>query len=656
MSLLATEQNLLDGLNDSQRNAVRETQGRVLVLAGAGAGKTKVLTTRAVYLMAQRVDPWHILAITFTNKAAKEIKARVHAMNSQGFKCWIGTFHSVCSRILNTHAHLLGNDKFTHMSESDIKSTIKQAAVQLGLEVDKNMIYNLGSQISLWKSDMITPGEAQSMTHGNKDKSSAANVFERYEALKERNLYYDYDDLLLKTVHLFRTNPELLGRYQNTFRYIMIDEFQDTNKVQFEIIEMLGGKHKNIFLVGDPDQSIYSFRSAKIENILKYQQLHPDTKLITLKENYRSTQNIVDASNALVHHNKMRLDREAFSVGKKGDSIHVFRFNDAGREADFIARLIVNIRKTERRDWSDFAILYRMNNHSKHLELAFRDENIPYKIVGSISFYDRKEIKDLISYLRACHNSYDDIAVKNIINVPKRAIGETTVKKIEQFAQERNIPFFTALQNIDEVAAASKINKGTVTKIKEFVSIIESVSKVTETGEFAAANLMKVLLSKTGFMGQFDPEKEEDEARIENVTHLRDYAQHWDMKEDKELNTLGQFLSEISLDGDREDVDGDDFVTLTSTHSAKGLEWKQVFVAGLEDNVFPHFRSKSKASDLEEERRLFYVAMTRAAERLFLTYSAYKFEYGSQKPIKQNPSPYIDEIPHQYKRVMIQKA
>lgn len=654
--MLATVQHLLDGLNDEQREAVLETEGRLLVLSGAGSGKTKVLTTRIGYLLGQGVDPWKILAITFTNKAAKEMKERAYSINGLAQKCWIGTFHSVCSRILNTHVHLLGIDKFTHLDQSDQKSLIKQAATQLGLEVDKNIIYNLGSQISLWKSDMITPGEAQSMTHGNKDKSSSANVFERYEAMKADHNYFDFDDLLLKTVHLFHTNPELLGRYQNTFRYVMIDEFQDTNKVQFELIEMLGGKYKNIFLVGDPDQSIYKFRAAKIENILDYAKLYPETKLITLKKNYRSTQVIVNASNEVVRQNKMRLEREAYSVGNQGDSIHVFRFNDAGREADFIARLIVNLRKSEGRDWSDFAILYRMNNQSKHLELAFRDENIPYKIVGSISFYERKEIKNLISYMRACHNTFDDIALKNIINVPARGIGAKTVEKVEDFARSRNITFFAALQNIDEVATASKINKSTVAKIKEFYTIIDSLSKAAAIGEFSASGFMKVLLSKTGFMGQFDPEKEEDETRIENVTHLKDYAQHWDMQEDKEQNTLGQFLSEISLDGDREDVEDDDFVTLTSVHSAKGLEWSHVWVCGCEDNVFPHFRSKSNQSDLEEERRLFYVAMTRAAERLFLSYSAYKFEYGSQKPIKQNPSPFVEEVPTHYKRVMIQKA
>lgn len=350
----------------------------------------------------------------------------------------------------------------------------------------------------------------------------------------------------------------------------------------------------------------------------------------------------------------MRLEREAFSVSGVGDDIHVFRFNDASREADFVARMIVNMRKATQCDWKDFAVLYRMNFQSKHLELALRDENIPYKIVGTTSFYDRKEIKDLVSYIRASHNLTDDYALERVINVPSRKIGKTTIEKIYAFAHERRIPFFVALQNIDEVAAQSKINKSTVAKIKEFATLMQELSQLALVGEFSATKFMQTLIKKTDFMGQFDKEKEEDEARIENVTHLRDYARHWDAQE-KEINSLAQFVSEITLDGDS-DEDEEDFVTLTSVHSAKGLEWPETFVIGLEDDVFPHYRSKQKLSDLEEERRLMYVAMTRAGKRLYLTHSAFKYEYGSQKPIRQKPSPFLGEIPDDYKTVMIQTA
>ncbi|MGG1071285.1 UvrD-helicase domain-containing protein [Priestia megaterium] len=654
MLTTALENPLLQGLNDSQKRAVLETEGRNLVLAGAGSGKTKVLTTRIAYLLEQGVDPWRILAITFTNKSAKEMKERVNNIDSRAFKAWIGTFHSVCNRILSTNLHHLGLEMFTLMDDSDQKAMVKTAAVQLGIEVDKQAVFSLLGQISSWKNDAITPGEAQSQTQGKRDKADAANVYQLYEDLKAVHNYFDFDDLLLKTVNLFKSNPELLGKYQNLFRYILVDEFQDTNKVQFELIEMLSQKHGNIFLVGDADQSIYSFRSAKIENILNYQRLHPDTKVILLQENYRSTQKIVNASNSLVSHNKMRLEREAFSVGTAGDDIHVFRFNDASREADFVARLIVNIRKTSKCDWKDFAVLYRMNFQSKHLELALRDENIPYKIVGTTSFYDRKEIKDIVSYIRASHNLADDYAIEKTINVPKRAIGEATVNKVRLFAQERKIPMFVALQNIDEVAAQSKINKGTVTKIKGYVSIMQELYQAGLEEEFSAAKFLRILLKKTDFMKQFDRDKEEDEARIENVTHLRDYARHWDAQE-KDINTLAQFVSEISLDGEAEE-DEDDFVTLTSVHSAKGLEWPETFVIGLEDDVFPHYRSKGNPADMEEERRLMYVAMTRAGKRLYLTHSAFKYEYGSQKPIRQKPSPFLDEIPGDYKTVMVQTA
>lgn len=654
MLATAIENSLLQGLNSSQQQAVLATEGRNLVLAGAGSGKTKVLTTRIAYLLQQGVDPWRILAITFTNKSAKEMKERVNAIDNRAFKSWIGTFHSVCNRILSANIHHLGIEMFTLMDDSDQKSIVKTAAVQLGIEVDKAIVYSLLSQISLWKNEGISPGEAQSQNAGDKDKANIANVYQQYENLKAIHNYFDFDDLLLRTVHLFQSNPELLGKYQNLFRYILVDEFQDTNKIQFDLIEMLSAKHGNIFLVGDADQSIYSFRSAKIENILKYQEIHPDTNVIKLQENYRSTQKIVNASNSLVGNNKMRLEREAFSVGQAGDDIYQFRFNDASREADFVARLIVNIRKTDKSQWKDFAVLYRMNFQSKHLELALRDENIPYKIVGSVSFYDRKEIKDLVSYIRVCHNLADDYAIEKTINVPKRSIGETTVNKIRQFAEERKIPMFTALQNIDEVAAQHKINKSTVTKIKGYVSILEDLSKEALVENFSATRFLRTLIKRTDFMKQFDPEKEEDEARIENVTHLRDYARHWDAQE-KEINTLAQFVSEISLDGEGEE-DEDDYVTLTSVHSAKGLEWPNTFVIGLEDDVFPHYRSKSNRADMEEERRLMYVAMTRAARRLFLTHSAFKYEYGSQKPIRQKPSPFLDEIPQDYKTVMIQTA
>ncbi|MBJ8109042.1 UvrD-helicase domain-containing protein [Bacillus cereus group sp. N6] len=653
--MLATVENPLMGtLNSSQQRAVLTTEGRVLVLAGAGSGKTKVLTTRIAYLLEQGVDPWRILAITFTNKSAKEMKERVAGMDSRASKSWIGTFHSICNRILSTNIHHLGIDMFTLMDDTDQKAIMKTAAVQLGLEADKTIVYNLMSQVSTWKNAGISPGQAQAENTGDKEKLAVSHIYQRYEDLKAIHNYFDFDDLLLKTVHLFQNNPELLGRYQNTFRYILIDEFQDTNKIQFDLIEMLSQKHGNIFLVGDADQSIYSFRAAKIENILNYQKIHPETQLILLQENYRSTQKIVNASNSLVGNNKMRLEREAFSVSGVGDDIHVFRFNDASREADFVARMIVNMRKATQCDWKDFAVLYRMNFQSKHLELALRDENIPYKIVGTTSFYDRKEIKDLVSYIRASHNLTDDYALERVINVPSRKIGKTTIEKIYAFAHERRIPFFVALQNIDEVAAQSKINKSTVAKIKEFATLMQELSQLALVGEFSATKFMQTLIKKTDFMGQFDKEKEEDEARIENVTHLRDYARHWDAQE-KEINSLAQFVSEITLDGDS-DEDEDDFVTLTSVHSAKGLEWPETFVIGLEDDVFPHYRSKQKLSDLEEERRLMYVAMTRAGKRLYLTHSAFKYEYGSQKPIRQKPSPFLGEIPDDYKTVMIQTA
>jgi len=650
------QRELVKGLNDNQLAAVVDTEGRILVLAGAGSGKTAVLTRRMAYILNEGVDPWRILAITFTNKASREMKERLVQLNSDGYKTWTGTFHGICNRILNANIHHLGMEQFTLIDDSDQRAIIKQACAENGLEADKNVLFEIGSKISKWKNEGISPGEAQSSNQGNKDLLASAYIYQRYEDIKHTLSYFDYDDLILKTIHLFQNNPEVLGKYQNQFRYILCDETQDTNKIQFQLLDMLSSKHGNIFMVGDSDQSIYKFRSAKIENILNYQKLYPETKLHILTENYRSTQTIVNASNHLVENNKMRLDREAVSQGEVGDPIHVFRFNDASREADYVAQLIDIIKKRESRDWSDFAILYRMNFQSKHVELALRDLSIPYKIVGNISFYDRVEIKQIVYYLRAIHNMADDRAIEEIINVPRRGIGETTVNKIKEFAAERKIPLFTALSNMSDVAEAGiKIRKGTVTAIEDFVKLINELSQASK-GEFSGSEYLTLLLKRLEFMKQFDPEKEEDEARIENVTYLRDYAKHWDSQE-KDEHSLTQFLADLSLDNDdgREEED-ENFVTLTSIHSSKGLEWSHVFCIGLEDGIFPHHKSKAVEEDLEEERRLAYVAFTRAKDRLFATYSQYRYEYNSHRPIRQKPSQFIDEIPDDYKVTMHQTA
>lgn len=647
---------LLQGLNESQKKAVLKTEGRVLVLAGAGSGKTRVLTTRIAHLIKEGVNPWQILAITFTNKAANEMKERVSSITSDANQTWIGTFHSIFFRILSTNIHLLGMDQFTLIDDADQKSIIKKASEHVGFDVDKKIQQIVMSQISIWKNEGILPGDAMSISQGSKSENELAQVYQLYEMEKEKHNYFDFDDLLLKSIHLFNNNPELLGKYQNLFKYILVDEFQDTNEIQFRLIEMLSTKHKNVFLVGDPDQSIYSFRSAKIENILNYQQMHPDTVVINLKENYRSTRNIVEASNSLVERNKERLSREAISVGEQGDNIHVIQLNDASREADFIARLISNLHRDEGRKWSDFAILYRLNYQSKHIELALRDEGVPYRVVGSTSFYDRKEIKDIVSYIRTCYNLHDDYAIQRIINVPKRSIGKTTIDKISSFAAEKKITFFKALENIDAVKEEKKINNPTTQRIKDFVSLIKNLVKETQSYEdFSANRFVNLLLRRTDFMTQFDHEKEEDLNRIENVTQFRNYAKHWDTCE-KEEQSLAQFLSEISLDSSEDDEEEDDYVTLTSVHSSKGLEWSQVFVIGMEDDVFPHFRSKTSLKEMEEERRLAYVAMTRAADRLFFSYSNYRFDYNSSKPIRQHPSPFIDEIPEEYKVSVVQTA
>ena len=630
----------LERLNPAQRGAVLDTEGRILVLAGAGAGKTSVLTTRTSYIMGQGIQPWQILCITFTNKAAREMRERISAISGAAAKdAWVGTFHSTCLRILTRFSKEIGYEKFTLIDADDQKKLVKELLPALGYEHEPADVL---SQIGSWKSERIMPPAALEMSKHQDDKDYA-QVYQAYEDKKFELQYMDFDDLINNTVRLFETAPHILERYQNQFRYIMVDEFQDTNNVQFALIDMLSEKNGNIFLVGDVDQSVYSFRNAKVENIMNYQTQYPETKLHKLEANYRSTQMIVNAANALIENNKYRLERTSMSMGATGDPILLFRGDDDSREADFVANMISRISKKEGRPWSDFAVLYRTNRQSRSVEMALTQFGIPYRVVSGSAFYARKEIKDLVSYMRAIDNGVDDISFERIINVPKRGIGKTTIERIQDYADSCHIPFAKALDHIDDIP---KVTKKAKEGIKNFNELMHTFREYAASPEFKVADMLQRILRETDFYGQYNAEKEEDESRIENIQELLNVASQWD-KEEKEINTLSQFLSETSIATDTEE-EGDNMVTLTSVHGAKGLEWEQVFVVGIEEGTFPHGRSMGSEMDMEEERRLMYVAMTRAKNRLMLSFARNRYEYGNMRPIPTKPSPFLSQIPQHF--------
>lgn len=634
-------QNILNGLNPSQAAAVQDTQGRLLLLASAGSGKTRVLTHRIAYLLEQGIEAWKILSITFTNKAAKEMKARVKKLSGDMAKdLWSGTFHSICLRILTRYGSRIGYDKFTLIDASDQKKLVNEIAKFLGYD-DLDYRDMLGA-ISTWKSNRITPGQAISAAK-YQDEKNLAQIYQAYEDKKRELHYMDFDDLLSNTVTLFENAPDVLAKYQSQFHYIFVDEFQDTDTTQFQLIDMLAAMHGNVFLVGDDSQSIYSFRNAKIENILNYQQTYPDTKVYKLEENYRSTQVIVNAANAVVENNIMRLDKTARSMGTLGDPIITFHAEDDSREADFVANMISRITKKEGRPYSDFAVLYRTNRQSRAIEMAFTQFGLPYKITGGSAFYDRKEIKDLVSYMRAIDNGVDDISFERIINVPKRGVGKTTIDRIREYAESCHIPFAKALTHLEDIP---KLQKKAKTAIGEFLALMDSFRAYSISPDFTVLGMLKMILSETEFYSQFDLEKEEDESRIENIQELMNVAGQWD-EEEKEINTLTQFLTETSLVSDIAE-DDDNHIQMMSVHASKGLEFSHVFVVGLEAGIFPHGRSMDNDMDLEEERRLMYVAMTRAEHRLFLSRARQRYEYGQMRAIPTQPSMFFKEVPRQF--------
>ena len=636
---------IYDKLNEPQREAVYHTDGPLLILAGAGSGKTRVLTHRIAYLIEERnVNPWNILAITFTNKAAGEMRERVDSLVGFGSESiWVSTFHSMCVRILRRFIDRLGYDnRFTIYDTDDQKTLMKEVCKKVAIDTKVFKERSLMSAISSAKNELILPDEFELNAGGDFAKLKIAKVYREYEAQLKANNALDFDDLLVKTVQLLQTQPDVLENYQERFRYIMVDEYQDTNTVQFQLVRLLAGKYRNLCVVGDDDQSIYKFRGANIRNILDFEHEFSDACVIKLEQNYRSTGNILNVANRVIANNKGRKEKTLWTANGEGELVHLRQFDTGYDEADFIAE---DIKKEVRAgaSYNDHAVLYRTNAQSRLLEEKFVAMNVPYKIVGGVNFYARREIKDLLAYLKTIDNGMDDIAVRRIINVPKRGIGLTTINRIQESAAERGLGFYETLMAPELIPGIGR----SAAKLDSFAALIEYFKGLT--GQMSITDLLREVIEKTGYMESLDSEDKEDaQARKENIDELINKAAAYEeAAEDRdEPATLSAFLEEVALVADIDSLDEEqDYVVLMTLHSAKGLEFPHVYLAGMEDGLFPSYMTitSDDRDDLEEERRLCYVGITRAEQELTLTCARRRMVRGETQYNKI--SRFIKEIP-----------
>lgn len=634
---------LLDALNEPQRQAVMATDGPLLILAGAGSGKTRVLTHRTAYLIEEcGVNPYNIMAITFTNKAAGEMRERIDQMVGYGSESiWVCTFHSTCVRILRRYIDRLGfGTNFTIYDSDDQKTLMKDICKRLEIDTKMYKEKMFLSAISSAKDELIDPIEFETRAAGDYVKRKQAQVYREYQQALKQNNALDFDDLIMKTVELFKLDKEVLASYQDRFRYIMVDEYQDTNTAQFELIRLLALKYQNLCVVGDDDQSIYKFRGANIYNILNFEHHFPDATVIKLEQNYRSTQNILDAANAVIANNQGRKEKRLWTDNGAGDKITFEQLDTAAEEADFVARDIARrVRKGEYQ-YKDCAILYRTNAQSRLFEERFITANIPYKIFGGVNFYARKEVKDLLAYLKTIDNGQDDLAVRRIINIPKRGIGAASINKVALYAQEQEISFYDALCVAEQVPGLGKA----ATKIRPFVLFIQSMKAKAKL--LSVADLLQEVIETTGYVRELEAEgTDEAEARIENIDELISKAV--DYAEVEEAPTLNGFLENVALVADIDSFDeNSDYVVLMTLHSAKGLEFPNVYLAGLEDGLFPSYMSitsDNSQAEIEEERRLAYVGITRAKKNLTITSARVRMVRGQTQYGKV--SRFVREIP-----------
>lgn len=613
---------IYDSLNEMQKKAVFQTEGPVLILAGAGSGKTRVLTHRIAYLIEEKgVNPWNILAITFTNKAAGEMRERVdHLVGFGSESIWVSTFHSACVRILRRFIDRLGYDtNFTIYDTDDQKSLMKEVCKYLQIDTKTYRERALLSAISSAKNEMISPQEFLLQAEGDFSKQKIAEVYLEYEKQLRANNALDFDDLLVRAVQLFETQPDVLDYYQERFRYIMVDEYQDTNTVQFHLIRILSSKYRNLCVVGDDDQSIYKFRGANIKNILNFESEFPDATVIKLEQNYRSTSNILNAANAVIHNNIGRKDKTLWTENPEGEKIACKQFDNAYDEADYIAAAIQKKVKEERASYKDSAVLYRTNAQSRMFEERFVSTNIPYKVIGGVNFYARREIKDLLAYLRTIENGRDDLAVRRIINVPKRGIGLTSINRVQEYALQKETGFYEALLAADLIPGIGRA----LSKLESFVALIEHFKE--EAGRLTPLALLTDIIETLDYENYLEEiDMEDAESRIENIEELKSKLASYEesCEEAGEQPTLSGFLEEVALVADIDNLDEEsDYVVLMTLHSAKGLEFSYVFLAGMEDGLFPSYMTitADDPMELEEERRLCYVGITRAMKELTLT-------------------------------------
>ena len=639
---------IYDTLNPPQQEAAFHTEGPLLILAGAGSGKTRVLTHRIAHLIADKgVNPFNILAITFTNKAAQEMRERVDKLTgADGMSVWVATFHSTCVRILRRYIDRLGYDnRFTIYDSDDQKTLMKEICRKLNIDTKKYKERSLLAQISHAKDEMITPDEMEMNAGGDFNQKKVAQVYREYQAALKSNNALDFDDLLVKTVELFQNCGDVLESYQEKFRYIMVDEYQDTNTVQFKFVSLLAARYGNLCVVGDDDQSIYKFRGANIGNILGFERVFPDAKVIRLEQNYRSTKNILNAANEVIANNAARKEKRLWTENPEGEKLHFRQFMNGFEEAEYVIGDIAKKKREHLADYRECAILYRTNAQSRLFEEKCLKANIPYKIVGGINFYARKEIKDLLCYLKTIDNSADDLAVRRILNVPKRGIGATTVGRVQDYADYMNVSFYDALRVAEEVPSIGR----SLNKIEGFVTFIQSLKSKAQA--YSVTEILEEVIDLTGYVDELKAEDtEESRARIENIDELISKTVSYEeaMKAEGREATLSGFLEEIALIADIDTVDSDqDYVLLMTLHSAKGLEFPYVYLAGMEDGMFPSSMCifSDDPTDMEEERRLCYVGITRAMKELTLTSARQRLVRGETQYNKV--SRFVREIPRE---------
>ncbi|WP_425440907.1 DNA helicase PcrA [Sediminibacillus halophilus] len=635
---------LLKGLNEEQRRAVTHTEGPLLIMAGAGSGKTRALTHRIAYLLGEKeVSPRSILAITFTNKAAREMKDRVYQLvGPDGANIWVSTFHSMCVRILRRDIDRIGiNSNFSILDSSDQLSVIKQILKDLNIDPKKFEPRAMLGAISSAKNELVTPDE-YSKTVGSFYEKQIAEVYERYQKTLRKNQSLDFDDLIMQTINLFDRVPEVLEYYQRRFQYIHVDEYQDTNHAQYYLVKQLADRYQNLCVVGDSDQSIYRWRGADIQNILSFEKDYPNATTVMLEQNYRSTKSILDAANTVIKNNSGRKPKNLWTENNEGSRIRYYQAATEQDEGLFVADKVEEFISSGDYTYKDIAILYRTNAQSRSIEETFVKANIPYQIVGGTKFYDRKEIKDMLAYLRLIANPDDDLSFARVVNEPKRGVGKTSLEKLQAYAAEHGISLYTAVQEVDFTGVSAKAAKS----LSEFGALIRNWTKQQEF--LSATDMVEQVLKGTGYEEMLKNERSiEAQSRLENLEEFKTVTKHFE--ENSEDKTLIAFLTDLALIADIDKVDedpmGDNKIVLMTLHAAKGLEFPVVFLIGMEENVFPHSRSIMDDEEMEEERRLAYVGITRAEKQLFLTHAKMRTLYGRTN---MNPvSRFINEIPEE---------